>query len=105
MTTNFTDNKMKPTEAQIRAEAENYADSNRLTVNELGWFDKEVLDFTAGAKWALSQDSTIEPFHNFWFRLGLFMDNVQVNDQASEEEKEMIQNVCLKQLNAIIEEK
>ena len=31
---------------------------------------------------------------NFWKRLEMFVENVQVNDMPSEEEKEMILNVC-----------
>ena len=37
-----------------------------------------------------------EPFPGFWKRLKTFVKNVQVNDPMSEEEKEMILNVCKK---------
>jgi hypothetical protein len=33
-------------------------------------------------------------FNGFWKRLELFMENVNVNDIMSEEEKEMILSVC-----------
>ena len=36
---------------------------------------------------------------NFWSRLQSFVSDIQVNDMAGEEEKEMIINVCNKQLN------
>ena len=35
-----------------------------------------------------------EPFPGFWKRLKSFVNNVQVNDPMSEEEKEMIIHVC-----------
>ena len=35
---------------------------------------------------------------NFWIRLKSFVINVQVNDQMSEEEKEMILNICDKRI-------
>ena len=35
---------------------------------------------------------------NFWIRLKSFVSNVKVNDQMSEEEKEMILNICDKRI-------
>ena len=35
-----------------------------------------------------------EPFIGFWSRLHSFVENVRVNDPMSEEEKEMILQVC-----------
>lgn len=36
---------------------------------------------------------------NFWRRLEMFVKEVQVNDLPGEEEKEMILNVCKKQID------
>ncbi len=38
-----------------------------------------------------------EPFKNFWLRLEMFVENVQVNDAMSEQEKDMILNICKQQ--------
>ncbi len=38
-----------------------------------------------------------EPFKDFWLRLEMFVENVQVNDAMSEEEKSMILNICKQQ--------
>lgn len=38
---------------------------------------------------------------SFWKRLEMFVNNVQVNDPMSEEEKEMILHTCKKQLNLL----
>lgn len=40
----------------------------------------------------------IEPFDGFWNRLRSFVADIQVGDAMSEEEKEMILNVCDKML-------
>lgn len=38
-----------------------------------------------------------EPFEGFWNRLKMFVENVEVNDMASEEEKVMILHICNEQ--------
>lgn len=40
-----------------------------------------------------------EPFEGFWNRLKTFVENVQVNDAMSEEEKGMILHTCNEQTN------
>jgi hypothetical protein len=43
------------TDEEIRAEAVEYANQHRYTASFTGWFEKEVTDFKAGAKWYREQ--------------------------------------------------
>ncbi len=45
----------KITDEEIKVEAVEYANQHRYTASPTGWFEKEITDFEAGAKWYREQ--------------------------------------------------
>jgi len=75
---------------EIDVDWEDYEDvSDELMFEDVAedWTEKDGVSITLGVPLK-------EPFPGFWKRLESFVGNIQVNDPMSEEEKDMIINIC-----------
>jgi hypothetical protein len=57
-------------------------------------YANEVQDFANKLESMQKENERLKVFDGFWRRLLMFVENVQVNDMMSEEEKGMIINIC-----------